>query len=130
MPRVLGVVAVALIVAACPVGTPAGRFEPARGPGGVAADLRLVERGRVRGELLALTDSALVIRDSAIAVVRYASIREGTFRQVGAVSFNRRAPRDGDRDRLRRVSRFPQGLSPELLQRLLEAHGQSEPVVY
>lgn len=130
MPRILGVVAVALIAAACPVGTPAGRFAPARGPAGVVADLRLVERGRVQGELLAVTDSALVIRDSAIALVRYASIREGAFRQVVGVAFNRRAPRRGDQERLRRVSRFPQGLSPELLQRLLQAHGQSEPVVY
>jgi len=35
-------------------------------------------------------------------------------------------PTDAVRDRLRLVSRFPQGIAPELLRRLLEIQGQAE----
>ena len=119
-----------LVAAACGMGTPAHKFDAARGPAGVTVDLRLAQRGRVRGELLAVGDSALIVRGPAIALVRYASIRSGVFRDVGAVSFDGRAPQPRDRERLRQVSRFPQGLSPELMQRLLQAHGQNEPSVY
>lgn len=130
MARIHVVAGLTLVAAACLVGTPAGKFEPARGPAGVWVDLRLADRGRLAGELLAVADSALVVRDSAITLVRFLSIREGAFRQVGTVRFNRRAPARGDRERLRRVSRFPQGVSPELMQRLLQAHGQNVPAVY
>jgi hypothetical protein len=38
------------------------------------------------------------------------------------------APSDpGSRERLRLISRFPQGLTPELLQQLLKMYGQTEP---
>ena len=130
MPRVRAVAGLSMLAAACLLGTPAGKFEPARGPRGVTAELRLVERGHLQGELLAVAESALVVRTSVITVVRYQSLRVGVFRQVGTVSFGGRAPANRDRERLRRVSRFPQGLSPELLQRLLQAYGQAEPAVY
>jgi hypothetical protein len=38
----------------------------------------------------------------------------------------RRIPSPEDRGKLRLVSRFPQGLTPELLTKLLDTYGQTE----
>lgn len=130
MIRAHAVAGMSVLAAGCLLGTPAGKFEPARGPRGVSATLQLIDRGRLEGELLAVADSALIIRSTSIAVVRYPSIRTGQFRQVGYVQFRSRPPSNRDREQLRLVSRFPQGLGPELMKHLLQAYGQSEPTVY
>lgn len=120
------------LLGACMLGMPVRRFAPAGGPQGVTADLRLTNDVQIQGELLAAGDTALVIRQTGIAtiaVVRYSSLRNGQFPQVMDVWFFG-APDPATLGRLRRVSRFPQGLTPELMQRLLEAHNQREPSIY
>jgi hypothetical protein len=125
-------VAVALLAAGCRLGTTAPKFVPSLAPEGVRATL-VLRSGRVTGELLAVTDSALVIRRYAetppIAFVRYRAIYSSSFHQVGAALEGGRPPRAEDRETLRLVSRFPQGLSPELLQQLLSGYAQTDPVV-
>ena len=54
-----------------------------------------------------------------------ASIRSLAFELKGSTRGLPRWP-GASRDRFRLLSRFPQGLSPELLQQLLAAHGQTE----
>jgi hypothetical protein len=90
----------------------------------VAVALELRGGGRAQGELLAVQDTALVLlaRDT-VTLVPYDALKAGEFSQVGELRGTLPAP-DFAR-RLRLVSRFPQGLTPDMLARLLAAHGQS-----
>jgi hypothetical protein len=121
------------ISAACSIGTRVKGFQPALRPEGVTATLHLAA-GQVEAEVLAIDDTALIVRrfqDSLpVAVVRFRAIREAAFRQVGATMAGGRPPRSVDRERIRLVSRFPQGLTPELLQSLLAAYGQAQPQLF
>jgi hypothetical protein len=118
------------VIAACYTGPSAESFAPARGPRGVAADLRIERQaggGRLKGELLAVQDtSLLVLREERVVLVPLRAISIGSFRQVGsAIARGRITTRE--RDALRQVSRFPDGLSDAALARLLQAHNQSTP---
>ena len=66
--------------------------------------------------------------DSAqgVALVRYVIIESVVFAQTGIHIEGGRPPAAKAREKLRLLSRFPQGLSPELLKALLETRGQSE----
>lgn len=123
------VLAALTLGAACTVGTRVRTFRPAQSPAGAAATLEL--RGeRLRGELLALDDSALfVLAAGGVTLVRYTAILGATFAQVGSPLGGGHAPRPQAREQLRLVSRFPQGLTPELLRALLAAHAQAVLVV-
>jgi hypothetical protein len=124
--------AIVLLAAGCRLGTTVPKFVPAVAPEGVRATL-VLGTGRVVGELLAVTDSALVVRrytaTPPIALVPYKAIHRSSFHQVGAALEGGHPPRAEAREKLRLVSRFPQGLSPDLMQRLLSGYGQTDPVV-
>ena len=118
--------------AGCMIGGKPERYQPAAAPEGVSATVAL--RGeRFDVELLALDDTALIVRrlnvTPPVAYVRYASIRGAKFNQVGILETGR-PPDARVREKLRLVSRFPQGLSADLLRELLTLHGQTEPVLY
>ncbi len=125
-------IAIVLLAAGCRLGTTVPKFVPALAPEGVRATL-VLGTGRVIGELLAVTDSALVIRrytaTPPIALVPYKAIHSSSFHQVGAALEGGHPPRADARETLRLVSRFPQGLSPELFQQLLAGYAQTDPVV-
>jgi hypothetical protein len=126
MRRILGVVLVGVALA-CSVGPRPDRFPPARGPAGATIRLRL-HRGRERpfltGELLAVQDSALLVRDSsAILLVPNRTVITGELLVSGGLSFTGR-PTSAIRDRLRLLSRYPSGLSGALLGSLLAAYGR------
>jgi len=125
MKRALPVV---LLLAACYIGPGIDTFAPARGPRGVAAEVRLRDRGgEVKGELLAVEDSALlVLREQRIVRVPLHAISWARFPQTN-VLIDRRNLLPAQRDRLRQLSRFPAGVSPDVMARLLVAHGQVEP---
>ncbi len=126
MLRSLIVPAAVLGFSACMVGPGTRTFAPANWPDGIEADLRL-KGSRIRGELLEVQDSALlVLRDDRVVLVPLAAIRLGSFRQGGVLVENGRARRAALLD-LKLVSRFPAGLTPELKARLLAAYGQTEP---
>jgi len=108
----------------CHIGGRVDRFAPANGPEGVAVALELRRGGRAQGELLAVQDTALVVlAQDTVTLVPYGALETGEFSQVGELRGTPPAP-DFAR-RLRLVSRFPQGLTPDMLARLLAAHGQS-----
>ncbi len=128
--------------AACHLGMRVREFEPAWAPEGVGA-AALVEWGTprgpapdVRGELLEVREDGLLLlvprpagTTKRVVLLPFGLIRQAQFTRMGASCELRdgRAPTDAVRERLRRVSRFPQGLSPELLRVLLEACDQTEP---
>lgn len=116
--------ACALLLAACAVGTSAGGYEPAKGPAGATIALELAGQREVAGELLAVEDSALLLRQERELVrVPLRLIVSG---KAPKVSFTGQLPAGETRERLRLISRYPQGVSAALEARLLEAYGQSD----
>lgn len=131
MPRLtharLALLAAAL--AGCLLGPTPHSYEPATQAAGASVELWLGRRGRpsVKGELLAVPDdSTVVVRvGSTISRVRWRDVRQLRSRQAGLELYGgARVPAD-HHERLRLVSRFPQGITPELERALLAAHGQS-----
>ena len=117
------------VVAGCGVGPTTRNFAPATGPQGIAADLRVKwgPSGRVQGEVLEVQDSALMILSAnRLVLVPIRVIQFGRFTRRGTLIENGEANRR-TLDELRRVSRFPDGLRPEIKARLLAAYGQTEP---
>jgi hypothetical protein len=111
-----------LQLAACSVGTTGKNYPPAKGPAGASVMLELGGKRTLAGELLAVEDSSLVVQAGGrLHRVSLPSIRSG---KAPKISFTGPALNDSIQGRLRLVSRFPQGISPELERRLLEAYGQ------
>jgi hypothetical protein len=88
----------------------------------------------VRGELLAIQDSSalLVVRNGAedrIVAVPFRGTRSLGCQNSGLVQFTREgAVRDmAALSAIRRVSRFPYRLAPEVMSDLLAAYGQTQP---
>lgn len=118
-------------LAACFTGPSLGKFRPAHAPQGIAAELQVGNRGRIRikGELLEVRDSSLlVLRDTTARVleVPLRLIRTGNFPKLGLL-IERGALSRKDREKLTLMSRFPGGMRPEVAAQLLAAYGQSEP---
>ena len=131
MRRTCSVILVAAL-AACSVGTSAKQFEPAGKPGGAEVALDFGRRRLpLQGELLAVEDSALVVLHSdSVARVPLSVIRSGQLVPRGSrATFIRGRLSENMRERFRLLSRYPDGLSPELLQRLLAAYGQTDVLV-
>jgi len=115
---------------ACMVGPSTRTFAPANGPKGIEADLRLGGgQGRVRGEVLEVQDTALVLLSvNRVVLVPIRAIEVGRFSRRGALIENGRVGR-GVLPWLKLVSRFPAGLTPEIRTRLLAVYSQTAPDV-
>jgi hypothetical protein len=111
-------------VLGCHVGRNIDTFAPAQWPDGVEISLTLRGGGTAWGELLAVQDTAFVVlvRDTVV-LVTYGAIAGAQVTQVGQL--HEIPPGPEDATSLRLVSRFPQGLAPDLLARLLAAYRQS-----
>jgi hypothetical protein len=135
----------------CSHGVMAGKYQPALGPRGVTLVMTVGQR-QFAGELVEVRESGLVIlvggsampsasstpadgassqahAQGSLQFVAYGDIRSSrTVDQTGSspAVMDRRAPDPDVREQLRLLSRFPQGLTAELLQLLLSAHGQSD----
>jgi len=120
----VGRLAVPLVLIGCFVGTSAKNYAPAKGPEGAIVDLVLSGNRELQVELLAVEDSTLlVLRGRELVRVAVAAIESG---KAPKVSFNSTTLTGDTRERLRLISRYPQGVAPELEARLLEAYGGSE----
>lgn len=112
----------------CVFGPRVGGFQPAQGRAGVQAQL-LVGTSRIAGELIDVRDTAIVILlGERLTLVSWRSIEHRTFIGMGEIDENLtgQSPNPDALRRLRLVSRFPQGMSPELEQRFLTALNQSD----
>ena len=111
---------------ACHYGPTLKTFPSARTANGVVADVTTDHP--FQAELIEVRDAELVIlADQKLRLLPYSSIVAFGFTGMkGQLDIgNRRVPSSSTRDYLRLVSRFPQGLTPELLQKLLAANGQT-----
>ncbi len=111
-------------VTACSLGTRVSSFDPATGPQGVFGTISTRDT-TLRAEVLAVSDTALiVVRAGNVELVSYAAITYASFAQLGS-SYdieNGHPPDAATLERLRLLSRFPQGVTPELLRQLLAAY--------
>ncbi|HVT45354.1 MAG TPA: hypothetical protein VMT00_13295 [Thermoanaerobaculia bacterium] len=125
------VVTLALCLTACAVGPRVGDFKPAYSPAGIEVTLNLEGESTLKGELLEVRDSGLVmLNDNEVILISYASIRRGGLAQTGIRIGEGKPPARAAREQLRLLSRYPQGLSPELLASLLSAYGQEKLTIW
>jgi hypothetical protein len=127
MNRALIVLALSLTLAACYVGTRAETLELAREPRGATVQLQ-TRSGPVNGELLEVRDTALVVLvpQQRLKLVPYHVIRRGEVELLREVPSGGRQPSAVRRQQLRRISRYPQGLTAETERALLAAYAQAE----
>jgi len=124
-----------VLCAGCSMGPRASQHPLALVPGGAKVEIELIKADRgvgtggrlISGELLSVTDSGLwVLVDVHPLWVAYDVIHQAVFDQTGDDDLaGPEAPPQKERDRLRLESRFPQGISPELMRKLLDTYGDS-----
>jgi hypothetical protein len=106
----------------------ASRFPVARTAKGVTIQITTEQR-QFEGELIEVRDDGLLMLvEQKLRFVPYGSVDSSLVynTKLGRDLRGRRAPNALARDRLRLISRHPQGLSPELLRQLLAVYGQTE----
>lgn len=111
---------------ACSVGTKAKNFPPAREPAGATVQIRYGRASlRLAGELLAVQEEGLLGRTGdRVWLAPNPLLRRGEVATRGMrASFSGRL-RGSTRERFRLLSRFPQGVTPDVLQQVLAAYGQ------
>jgi hypothetical protein len=131
------------LAAGCSFGMTAQKFRPTESPRGVEAVIAVTDLEFV-GELIEIRDAGFVLlserwtvpipngtratKERRLRLIPYAVVRRSRFEQMdpGVFFGGGRAPTTDGRERLRLVSRFPQGLSPGVLSQLLKEHGQAE----
>ena len=148
--RRAGLFVFACVATGCSFGMTAAKYPPALGPQGVSLQLDIGER-QMSGELIEVRESGMVILTPAPVTPSSSSARPGgassqaldqgrlQFVAYGAIHswevdgsskwiavIEQRAPDRNAREQLRLLSRFPQGLTADLLKLLLTAHGQTE----
>jgi hypothetical protein len=134
MKRMSTAVLLVVLFAGCSVGPRGETTALALSPRGALIELvtqtgEMV--GEVGGELLEMRNDGVVLLTDAgqVTLVEYEAVQHASLEHgpPGLTGANMRSGRTFQR--LRRVSRFPQGLSPEVEARLLSAYGQSALVV-
>ncbi len=123
------------LLAGC-VGLKVDAFPPARRPEGVGINGSTTRQGSFTGELLEVRDAGLLLllvppataTTKRLVLLPYGAIHEARCDRLGTHYELRdgQPPTAATRERLQRVSRFPQGLSDPVLRTLLDAYGQPE----
>lgn len=124
-------VACLALVAGCHIGQTIDSFAPAHTPAGLELELQTDDRGplkQFRGELLAAHDDELLLatRDGVVIVPLAALKRAWATSNPNLVVRRNGNPREA-MSTIRSVSRYPQGVTPQLLRDLLAAYHQAEP---
>ena len=134
------VLLVALLHGACAFGMTTEKFVPAKNPAGVRSEVR-TSGGVFAGELLEVRNAALIVLSNEAAhdappgsppkqllrLIPFGSIVRARFDQHGSGFdiVDGRARSGRVLERLRLLSRFPYGMSPEVEAELLKVHGQN-----
>lgn len=120
-----------LALAAChvPWGVTPESYPPARRAAGTTAYVTMTT-GRVEGELLEVRDTALVLRTrDRIVLVLTSQAQQLDFEDLRRHKRVHDSLTSRDRERLRLLSRYPQGIPPGVMQQILADRRQTEPIV-
>ncbi len=131
-----------LLVAGCSTSVEVKDFKPAQHPQGIHMEVKLngdvVDGNKLEGELLAVRQDGVLLNVSdypgrrkgtrLIVLVPFWMMDTVTLEQMGRAKVESQGEEQNQiyLDRLRRLARFPQGLSEELLAQLLEKYGQEQ----
>lgn len=130
----------AILSGGCSYGMKVSTFVPAAGPRGVICRVSL-DSTRMEAELIEVRDTGLVVLmnpnaapSSSVDAVNaprlrllpYGSIHSARFEQTNLSVGGGSVPAPKTLRRLRLLSRFPQGIAPDLLESLLRAYGQTQ----
>jgi hypothetical protein len=125
MPARVAVIISVLILTGCTFGQRPQNLAFTRAPLGANAELS-TDAGAVRGELVAVEDSGLmVLRGRRLLFVPLQRIQTVTIQTLGRMNLRQGSPENFRSARL--VSRYPYGLSPQVLAALLRTYGQTAP---
>jgi len=123
------IIALSALALACHIGPQASDIEVAHEPGGARTKITARSGTVFDGELLAVADTGLLVLWSRqVSYMPYAQTSTLTTPMI-TLTVATRPPSPADRARLRLMSRFPQGLTPDLEARLLAALHQRAVVV-
>ena len=114
------------VALACSVGTKGKDFLPAHEPGGATVQIRYGRASlRLAGELLAVQEDGLLGRTGdTVWLAPNSVLRRGEIVTRGMrAAFSGRL-QGSARERFRLLSRFPQGVTPEVLRQVLTAYGR------
>jgi hypothetical protein len=127
MKSIIVMTVAAMTTLGCVIGKSAKDASFARSAAGAAVIVSVPGRN-FTGELIALQQSGMVISSSnQLQLVPYPIIVAMQIKELGSTyAVSRYNPLTPDkRERLRLVSHFPQGLTPEIERKLLESLGQA-----
>ena len=114
------------LAAGCNFGMTAKKYPPAQQPNGVVMQVTTA-KGQWSGELIEVRETGIVLlAGGKLRLLPYTEIVSSNVEKTDpshAISKGA-IPNNQVREHLRLLSRFPQGLSPELLQQLLSAYNQ------
>jgi hypothetical protein len=117
-----------IVAAACYTGPSAARYAPAHDPAGAQVKLKLT-KGSMRGELLEVRDSALVVWNGChMSVVLFSAIEEASFGGPDTYYDGGRPARESLL-LMRMLSRFPGGMPKGVEAELLRCSGEAAPAV-
>jgi len=124
------VAAATITLSGCQFGKRGSDLAIAHQPGGARATLEMVS-GRYSGELIAVQNDGIVISAGKLMFAPFTALRKLAIDQLGpGYAMNAGDQRDAQKlARLRTVSHFPHGLTPEVQKRLLDRMGQTEILV-
>lgn len=129
-PLLVSIILLFLLPTGCMIGPSIHNARQARNPTGVRSVLTLAKH-TIDGELIALqVDGLVILSHEELSLVQFGLIQSGRFSGSGAprITSGRWPDRD-EFERLRQLSRYPHGLSEEVLQRLLAEYDQDELMV-
>ena len=124
----LTLVMLAFLSNGCSFGMTARKYRPAQDPKGVIMRIDTAQ-GQLLGELIEVRDVGIVVlADQKLRLLPYTVILSSEVDQTASrYSISRRTvPKPDVQAHLRLLSRFPRGLTPELMRQLLAAHGQTQ----
>jgi hypothetical protein len=127
--RIVKLIAIGSVVAlaSCQFGMRGSELPVAQRPGGAAASIE-VSSGKYVGELIAVQDDGVVISGGRIMFAPFTAMKTFSLDMMGKdYSIDHgELPNAEKLARLRAVSHFPQGLTPDIRRRLLALSGQTE----
>ena len=111
----------------CSFGMTARKYSPAQGPKGIMMHVSTGQK-QLTGELIEVRADGILLAGEKLRLLPYTAIlsAEANEKDSPYIISKGTVPNRDVQEHLRLLSRFPQGLTPELIQRLLDAYGQTE----